>query len=117
MALGRLFHFIATPLFEAAAKKLLTEEDRRHLEVLLIRNPLAGQIIERTGGIRKMRFGRPSRREGKSGGTRVIYYFVDRKDRIYLIDVYGKNVKADLTRAEENRLSKLVKLLDEEEHE
>ena len=111
----RLFHFIATSVFEDAAKKLLTEEDRHRLEQLLLRDPLVGRVIEHTGGVRKMRFARPSRREGKSSGTRVIYYFVDRKDRVYLIDVYGKTMKADLTRAEENRLRKLAKLLDEEE--
>ena len=79
--------FVTTRSFEASAKKLLTEEDRRQLEMLLVANPRRGQVIERTGGFRKVRFARPSRREGKSGGTRVIYYFIQRKDRIYLIEV------------------------------
>jgi hypothetical protein len=61
-----------------------------------------------------MRFGRPSHREGKSGGTRVIYYFVDRRDRIYLLLVYTKTVKDDLTRAEENDLRKLARALEGE---
>lgn len=65
-----LFEFISTFEFERSAKNLLTEEDRRHLELLLLEDPRRGQAIERTGGFRKVRFGRPSRREGKSGGTR-----------------------------------------------
>jgi hypothetical protein len=92
----------------------LTEEDRRELELLLLEEPTRGQLIERTGGFRKVRFARPSRREGKSGGTRVIYYLLDRRDRIYLLLVYAKGVKDDLTRAEENDLRKLARALEAE---
>jgi len=70
--------------------------------------------MERTGGFRKVRFARPSRREGKSGATRVVYYFVDQRDRIYLLFVYAKGVKDNLTRAEQNELRKLAKALEEE---
>jgi hypothetical protein len=93
----------------------LTEEDRRELELLLLEDPNRGQLIERTGGFRKVRFARPNRREGKSGGTRVIYYFLDRRDRIYLLLVYAKGVKDDLTRAEENELRKLARALEGEQ--
>lgn len=77
-------------------------------------DPRRGPVIERTGGFRKIRFARPSRREGKSGGTRVIYYYIDRRDRIYLLLMYGKGVKDNLTRAEENELRKLARALEEE---
>jgi len=93
----------------------LTEEDRRELELLLLEDPRRGQLIERTGGFRKVRFARPSRREGKSGGTRVVYYFLNRRERIYLLLVYAKGVKDDLTRAEENELRKLARALEEEQ--
>jgi hypothetical protein len=106
--------FVATAMFEASAKKLLTEEDRRELELLLLADPRRGEVIRRTGGFRKIRFARPSRREGKSGGTRVIYYFIDRKDRIYLIEVYAKGVKDDLTRSEENALREVARVLEGE---
>jgi hypothetical protein len=101
-------------MFEASAKKLLTEEDRRQLELMLVADPKRGQVMERTGGFRKVRFARPSRREGKSGGTRVIYYFIQRKDRIYSIEVYAKGVKDDLTRAEENGLRDVAWVLEGE---
>jgi hypothetical protein len=106
--------FVSTRMFEASAKKLLTEEDRRELELLLLANPRRGEVIQRTGGFRKVRFARPGRREGKSGGTRVIYYFIQRRDRIYLIEVYAKGVKDDLTRAEENALREVAKVLEGE---
>ncbi len=110
-----LIEFVSTHSFEASAKKLLTEDDRRDLELLLLEQPRRGQVIERTGGFRKVRFARPSRREGKSGGTRVVYYLLDRRDRIYLLLVYAKGVKDDLTRAEENELRKLARALEEEQ--
>ena len=109
-----LIEFVSTRSFEASAKRYLTEDDRRELELLLVENPRRGQVIERTGGFRKVRFARPSRSEGKSGGTRVVYYFVDRRDRIYLLLVFAKGVKENLTRAEENELRKLAKALEEE---
>jgi len=58
--------FIATGMFEASAKKLLAEEDRRELELLLVADPESGRVIERTGGFRKVRFARPSRRRGRA---------------------------------------------------
>jgi hypothetical protein len=63
-----LFEFVATHSFETSAKKLLSEEDRRELELLLLEDPRRGQLIERTGGFRKVRFARPSRREGRVEG-------------------------------------------------
>jgi hypothetical protein len=107
--------FISTPMFETSVKKLLTEEDRRQLELLLLSNPIGGQLIERTGGFRKLRYARPSRREGKSGGIRVIYFLVAAKDRIYLVLAYSKSVKDDLTSAEENELRALARVLEGED--
>jgi hypothetical protein len=109
------FEFIAVPSFERAAKKLLTEDDRRKLELLLLSDPKAGQVIPRTGGFRKIRFARSSRKEGKSGGTRIIYYLLARRECIYLVMAYSKNTKSDLTRAEEHELSDLSRALEGEQ--
>jgi hypothetical protein len=106
--------FISTRVFEVSAKKLLTEADRRLLELLLLGDPRRGPVIERTGGFRKLRFARSGHREGKSGGTRVVYYFIQTRSRIYLIDVYSKSVKDDLTRAQENALRAVARVLEEE---
>jgi hypothetical protein len=111
----RYVEIVTTRMFESSAKKLLTQEDRRELELFLAADPMRGQVIERTGGFRKVRFARPSRREGKGGGTRVIYYFIDRRDRLYLIEVYSKGVKDSLTDAEENELRAIARVLDGEE--
>jgi len=55
--------FVATHSFETSAKKLLTEEDRRELELFLLEDPRRGQLIERTGGFREVRFARAEENE------------------------------------------------------
>ncbi len=102
---------VSTPTFEASARGVLAEADRRELEVLLAEDPRRGAIVPRTGGFRKIRFARPTRTEGKSGGVRVIYYFVDREELVLLFLVYPKSQKDDLTPAEENALKKIAKAL------
>jgi len=67
---------------------------------------LRGDVLVGTGGIRKVRFARGGR--GKSGGVRVIYYFYNAEEPIYLLEVFGKNEKANLTAAERNALAKVV---------
>jgi len=65
--------------------------------------------MEGTGGIRKLRWARAGR--GKSSGVRVIYYFYDDSMPLYLLAVFGKNEKANLSKEERNRLAKAVKEL------
>lgn len=106
--------FVSTQSFEGSAKRLLTEEDHRALELFLLEVPRRGRLIPRTGGFRKVRFARPSRREGKRGGIRVIYYFLEGRDRIYLLLAYEKSVKANLTRDEEHQLRRIAQQLEGE---
>jgi hypothetical protein len=110
----RYLEFVTTPTFESSAKKLLTEEDRRQLELTILSDPQAGDVIQRTGGFRKLRFRRPSRSEGKSAGARVIYFPVPERSRVYLMMVYSKGTKDDLTRAEENELRVIGRILEGE---
>jgi hypothetical protein len=66
-------------------------------------------LIRDTGGIRKLRWARSGR--GKSGGVRVIHYFHSEAFPLYLLTVFGKGEKADLSDAERNELAKLVQIL------
>lgn len=67
------------------------------MQVELMKNPEAGDIIQGTGGLRKFRFGDPRRGKGKRGGLRVIYYWRDTNDQFWLFTVYDKDEAADLT--------------------
>ena len=74
--------------------------------------PTAWPVIRGTGGARKARAARGGR--GKSGGVRIIYFVVSRRGVIYLIDIYAKSEKEDLTDAERREIRKLVVALEAE---
>jgi hypothetical protein len=72
-------------------------------------HPSAGVLIKGTGGIRKLRWARSGR--GKSGGVRVIYYFHSQEMPLYLLTLFGKNEKANITKEEKIILSRMVRKL------
>ena len=65
-------------------------------------NPKQGDIIQGTGGFRKIRVA--GKDKGKRGGTRVIYYYFDEKRRFYLLTIYGKNEMSDLNSEQKKQL-------------
>lgn len=75
----------------------------------LIERPDAGAIIQRSGGVRKVRWAAGGK--GKSGGVRIIYYWLRADDQIFLLTIYGKSEKADLSADEFKRIVKLIEEL------
>lgn len=107
--------FIETPMFTAKWQDLgLTDDDLRELQKILLKNSKSGDTISHTGGLRKIRIPMENKGKGKRSGARVIYVDVDIKESIYLINVYAKNEKADLTPDEKRALKAVVKILKEE---
>ena len=98
-----------TPEYLRRAERLLSLAERAEVVERLAANPTAGDLIRGTGGVRKMRWARGGR--GKSAGVRVIYYFHSEAMPLYLLTVFGKNEKANLSGAERNELAFLVRLL------
>ena len=76
---------------------------------VLAANPEAGDIMPGCGGARKLRVARPGK--GKSGGYRVITYFAGADVPVFLLTVFAKNEKANLTKGERNTLATLTKRL------
>lgn len=105
-----LLHGIAElPGYLRLADKLLSPEERQDLIDYLAEHPKAGDIMEGTGGVRKLRWRRGN--HGKSGGVRVIYYYHDDLMPLYLLTLFAKGDKANLTKAERNELAGLVDVL------
>ena len=103
-------HSIAElPTYIRLADKLLSAQERQDLISFLAEYPAAGDIMEGTGGVRKLRWGRGS--QGKSAGVRVIYYYHDSLMPLYLLTLFAKGDKANLTKAERNELAGLVDIL------
>lgn len=98
--------FIETRIFTRLVSDYLTDEEYKDFQLYLAENPEAGDIMQRTGGLRKIRW--KSKGKGKRGGIRIIYYFQTAADQIYLLTLYGKNEVADLTSDECKSLRKLV---------
>jgi hypothetical protein len=97
------------PAFISKAEKLLTELGRQALVTHLAEFPKSGVIMQGTGGIRKLRWARQG--TGKSGGARVVYYYHDERIPLYLLTIFGKGEKDNLSKAERNELAKLTRLL------
>ena len=98
---------IETPSYLRHAKEAgVTEEERAAIVANIAADPQAGDLIQGTGGARKMRFARPS--AGKSGGYRIITFYAVEDVPVFLLDVYGKGDKANLTKAERNELAAVL---------
>jgi hypothetical protein len=98
-----------TPEYVRRAERLLSPAERIEVVGFLAANPRAGDLMQGTGGVRKLRWGRGGR--GKSGGVRVIYYFHSDVMPLYLLTVFGKNERANLSKADRNDLGSLVRIL------
>lgn len=105
--------FVYTEPFRKCWKAMgLSEDDLKKLEVILLANPQLGDVIEGTGGARKMRIQIENR--GKSGGGRVIYVDVFEKEKLYFLLAYPKNVQDNLTPDQKKQVRKLVEAIKKE---
>ena len=101
--------FIETPVFTRQVMSLMDDDEYRELQIILLEDPEAGDIIKGGGGIRKVRFGIDGR--GKSGGVRTIYFWKKSADQIFMLLMYPKSKKDTLTDAEKEILRGYVKEL------
>ena len=90
----------------------ISEEERFAIADLVATDPRAGDVMEGTGGARKLRFA--ARGKGKSGGYRVITFFAAQDVPVFLLDVFAKGDKVNLNKAERNELKGvLIELADQ----
>jgi hypothetical protein len=97
--------FIETPVFTRQVRELLSDEAYAAFQWHLAVNPRAGEVIQGTGGLRKVRWSAPG--SGKRGGVRVIYFHVAADAQVRLLLIYRKGVKDDLTATEKKTLRRL----------
>jgi hypothetical protein len=101
---------VATRGYDARARRLFTQQERAAAELEIALAPAAWPVIAGTGGARKARAARGGR--GKSGGARIIYYVLTQASVLYLLDVYAKSAKEDLTNAEKQQIRKLIAAIE-----
>jgi len=100
---------VELPEFLKRSDKLLSEPERTSIINYLASHPASGDIMQGTGGIRKLRWS--AHNKGKSGGVRVIYYFHHESIPLFLLTIFGKGEKANLSKSERNDLAKFTSLL------
>ena len=100
--------FIETTEFQSRWEDLgMTDDDLQELQNYLMEHPDVAPIIQGTGGLRKLRWAREGR--GKSGGLRTIFIDMSASAQIYLVTVFGKDEKDDLSPAEKKVMKAFVK--------
>jgi hypothetical protein len=98
---------VETPAFlQSAREEGIGDDDRAAMVSYVAQHPGAGDLIPGTGGARKLRFA--GRGRGKSGGYRVITFFGGDDIPVFLLDVFGKGSKADLSGTERNELKNVL---------
>ncbi len=100
--------------FTRAVTDFLPDASYAALQQLLMEQPDAGDAMPGCGGLRKIRTADAKRGKGKRGGARVIYLHVPDAKRFYLLDIYGKDEKDDLSADEKRQLGKLSEALKAE---
>lgn len=101
--------FVELPPFERVRREYLDDDAYSHLQHELMANPEAGDVIEGTGGLRKLRQPDPRRGKGKRGGLRFIYYWWLGGEQFWLFTVYDKDEAADLNAQQRKVLKELLK--------
>lgn len=90
--------FVESSIFTKLLHELMSDEDYSAFQQYMVASPLAGDVIQGTDGLRKVRWSAGSK--GKRGGVRVIYYYLDEAAQIRLLLIYKKGVKDDLNAKE-----------------
>jgi hypothetical protein len=101
---------IETSIFTRQVQGLLSDNEYRRLQMMLVLDPDAGVVIPGSGGLRKIRWSLEGK--GKRGGVRVIYYWAVSESQVLMLLIYAKNEMSDLTREQ----IKILRTIVEEEY-
>ncbi|OHC70388.1 MAG: toxin [Rhodocyclales bacterium GWA2_65_20] len=101
--------FVELPAFSRFRGGYLDEEGFRALQNSLMENPAAGDVIQGTGGLRKLRHADPRRGKGKRGGLRVIYFWWEAGRQFWLFTLYDKDEMEDLSGKDKRTLKDMLK--------
>lgn len=99
--------FIETSVFTKYIYDYMDDDDFSALQRFLMFHPEYGDLIPEGGGLRKLRW--QGKGKGKRGGVRIIYYFVGKRDEIWLLTIYAKNELTDIPKAVLAHLRKEIK--------
>lgn len=102
------FTVVETEYYLGKAKKILSEQQRDEVVTIVAQKPETGEMMQGTGGVYKFRYA-SQEGKGKRGGARIIHVPLVSRGKVYLLDIFEKNDKVNLTKAERNEMAKIVK--------
>ena len=100
--------YIEAPAFTRYLPEYLSDDLYKELQAYLILNAEAGDVIQGTGGFRKLRWSDSRRNKGKRGGLRIIYYVFQEDDQIWFLTLYDKSEADDLSPAQKRVLKEAI---------
>ncbi len=102
--------FIELPAFSRYRSDYLDDDAFRALQNELMKRPCAGDLLEGSGGLRKLRQADSKRGKGKRGGLRVIYFWWEAGQQFWLFTLYNKDEMSDLSAKDKKALKEMVRL-------
>jgi hypothetical protein len=100
--------FIELPSFNKHRSDYLEDDEYQLLQVSLLESPSIGDVIQGTGGLRKVRWVDKQRNKGKRGGVRIIYYWYVGGAQFWLFTIFDKNEASDITPDQKKILKKML---------
>ena len=97
---------IETLAFTRRVTSFLSDKEYQALQWFLCTLPEAGAVIQGTGGARKVRW--KQERQGKRGGVRIIYFHHASRDQVWMLAMYAKTDKEDLSSEDKKIVKRLV---------
>jgi len=101
--------FIEAPAFTRYLADYLDDDAYGILQARLAENPELGDVMPSAGGFRKLRWADPRRGKGRRGGLRIIYFYFESEQQIWLMTLYDKDEAADLSAKEKKVLKAAVR--------
>lgn len=105
-------NFVELLSFRKAIDDLSDSELLSLVQAEILKNPHVGAVVKGTGGLRKMRLASASK--GKSGGYRVLYVDFSEVSMVFLVAIYAKGKKEDISSEETAQIAQIIKLIRKE---
>ena len=100
--------FVELPSFNKYRSDYLVDDEYQSLQRSLLESPSMGDVIQGTGGLRKIRWVDKNRNKGKRGGIRIIYYWYDGGSQFWFFTIFDKNDASDITPDQKKILKKML---------
>jgi hypothetical protein len=106
-------NFIELDWFVGSWEELgLSDVDLAALQILIMTDPRAGDVMRGTGGLRKLRYSPESWNTGKSGAIRVCYVYFEKYGIVLLCLAFRKNEMDNLSDTQKSSVKNVIERIE-----